>query len=134
MSQFTRKFGGSPAFSVKLAAITNGLSTVVDFESDTFNGRAGSANKYVPLNFIRVLNRSAQPLDIYLNQDAGNIVTVDAGQDMVLTDIPIKSLTVANIGTAATNDNEVIVTGRFEKFGTQDVVDVAVKKGFFGGV
>lgn len=134
MSQFTRKFGGSPAFSVKLAAITNGLSTVVDFESDTFNGRAGSANKYVPLNFIRVLNRSAQPLDIYLNQDAGNVVTVDAGQDMVLTDIPIKSLTVANIGTASTNANEVIVTGRFEKFGTQDVVDVAVKKGFFGGV
>lgn len=134
MSQFTRKFGGSPAFSVKLGAITNGLSTVVDFESDTFNGRAGSANKYVPLNFIRVLNRSAQPLDIYLNQDAGNVVTVDAGQDMVLTDIPIKSLTVANIGTASTNANEVIVTGRFEKFGTQDVVDVAVKKGFFGGV
>jgi hypothetical protein len=132
MSQYTRRFGASPAFQSKLGALAAGASTVIDYESDSFNGVAAIAAKYLPLNFVRILNNSSQSLDVYLNQNAGNVVTVAAGQDFILTDEPVRTLKIVNLGSSGTNANEVIINGKLLDVSTQDVVKAVTKK-VYGG-
>ena len=62
---------GSPRLSVTIADITASSYKVYSFEEDR------DINKFLPLNFLRILNKSGQNLKIYVNQTNPEILLDD---------------------------------------------------------
>lgn len=132
MSEFSRKWGGSPVFRTAVGALaaagSAGDSLTIDYESDTFNGKAGSAARFLPLDSVRVSNGSTYALDIYINQSNDNLRHVLASQEILLTNQSIRTLRINNLGTGALGATDVYCEGWKEIFDTQDAITGVVKK------
>lgn len=55
---------GSPAFDVTISDITTGATKLYGFGSDS------NIRKFLPLNYIRIMNKGNEILKIYLNQSS----------------------------------------------------------------
>lgn len=113
MGSFSRKYGNSPVFSSS-PTLTTGQQILIDYEVDTFNGKAGSAKRFIPFNSLRVVNASGQTIQIYFNQHPLKVRTINAGQTTTITDYAFSNLKIINIGSGSIGANTLFLEALLE--------------------
>jgi hypothetical protein len=138
LSEFSRNYGGSPVFRTAIGALaasgSPGDSVVIDYESDTFNGKAGSAKRFTPLDSVRISNGSTYALDVYFNQSSDNVRHILGSQEITLTNQNIRSLRVVNLGSGALGATDAYAEAWKELFDSQDAISGIVKKAAQAGL
>ena len=127
MSQYTRAVANSPVFTTRITTLaatgSSGDAVVVDLESDTYNGRAGAAAKYLPANSFRVVNNSSKTIEVWKNCNSGNKRVVFSNQDVVMDEDGWRSAKIVNLSSSAlSGTDEIRVEAQRKQYSTENVV------------
>ncbi len=96
---------GSEYFTIKLPAINAGEFEIYDIDTST---QLAAARKYKPLDFIEITNNDTIDVQVILNfQDS---FVVPKSVIKTITERPIYSIKVLNIGASATTVDKIVLT------------------------
>ena len=96
---------GSEFFTIKLPAINAGDFAIYDIDTST---ELAAARKYKPLDFIEITNNDTIDVQVMLNfQDS---FVVPKSVIKTITERPIYSIKVLNIGASATTVDKIVLT------------------------
>jgi len=96
---------GSEFFTIKLPAINAGDFAIYDIDTST---ELAAARKYKPLDFIEITNNDTIDVQVILNfQDS---FVVPKSVIKTITERPIYSIKVLNIGASATTVDKIVLT------------------------
>jgi len=112
---YDRKYGRSPTFNFKnTSSIPADGIYLLDIESVS-----RTAQKYLPFNFVRIINQSGYDIEVYINQNDDNPVLIPKGTIQVIDkesapairSFKIKNLDSTNAISANTVRLEVLQQG-----------------------
>ena len=135
MSEYTRQYGGSPIFRTSVGALAAGATTIIDYESDTFNNVPRSAARWIPLDTLRVINNSSVTIQVMFNQNPGDTRDILPAQDVTQPRKHFNSIIIKNMdGSTATTAGQVIVEAEKEVITSQRIVEGAVRGAYERGI
>lgn len=104
-----RRREGSPAFSVTITDLATTVSKLYGFEDDS------DIRKFLPLNYIRLINKSSQTLKIYLNQTSVGEIILD---DTIFEHYgPLYSFILENVGSGTATGSTTYTTVQLKPTG-----------------
>lgn len=135
MSDYTRKYGGSPVFRTSVGALAAGATTIIDYESDTFNNVVRSASRWIPLDTLRIINNSSVTIQVMFNQNPGDTRDILPAQDVTQPRKHFNSVTIKNLDSSvATTAGQVIVEAEKEVVTYQRVLEGSVRQAYDRGI
>lgn len=128
---YNRTYGRSPTFNFKNdTTIAPSALYLLDIESVS-----NTARKYLPFNYLRIINQSGVDVELYLNQNADDIFLIPNGTIQVIDKVSapaIRSFALKNIDTSTTiSANTIRVEVFKEDVGIDDVANKMFR--FFKG-
>jgi hypothetical protein len=105
---------GAGPFQFESPALDTGESWLLNFK----NADKGRYKEYLPFDVIRVVNESAEPLDLTVNGVYDTRVV--ANSITTWEEVGTRSVAVANAGSASINATAVRVEAQSEPFGADD--------------
>jgi len=121
-----RKYSGSPTFS-KTNSSSIGAGEPFGYNFDENDSRA---DKYVPFDFLQVINRSDQPIEVRINGDTSRVIPLGAKQTISAESDVVKGirfLTVVNQGGAQIPADKVELTVQKQPLQTDKAVRLAAE-------
>lgn len=120
---YNRNYGRSPTFNFKnVTTIAPSSLYLLDIESVS-----NTARKYLPFNYLRIINQSGVDVELYLNQNADDIFLIPNGTIQVIDKVSapaIRSFAIKNIDTSTTiSANTIRVEVFKEDVGIDDVAN-----------
>lgn len=112
MSQYTRKYGPSPAFQWTNAEISDDNLINVSWESEDFTSK-----KYLPFNFTRIINQGEDNIIFYPNQDTSNPFLIVKGTQQTIdrSSLPaVSSFAIKRSGTNTITASKIVVVNSKE--------------------
>lgn len=125
-TNYTREFGRSPTFNYKNAQILTSATQLFSFDDLT-----PTCKKYLPFNFLKIINNSGYDIEVYINQDTSDVTTVTAGTIVSLSenDLPaVRSIIVKNISASTIDANKIKIEVRKNDVGSDQYSNIIFRE------
>ena len=117
---YSRVYAASPSYQWTNAAITDSNQLNVSWE--TYNS---DSQKYLPFNFIRIVNNGEDDINFYPNQNTDFIILVPKGTIITIDErtVPaLRSFAIKRTGTTNITANKIIVNCSRQAQSTDSIV------------
>lgn len=108
---------GSPVYQWKNASLATTVASAITFRIDF-----PTSQKYLPFNRVQVQNKSAEDVEVYVDQSPDNVIMVPSLVTTLIEQPAISSVKVVNVGTGTIAVDELVVTAWLEQLTTDEIM------------